>query len=1323
MTVSLVKSEFVNNYDAQGKVILTALKEITGRNLKAEEFTFKLTDMEGNVIGMKKNAAGGAIVFDEINYNQKDMVSKDAAGNDVILTKTTRQYQIFEVKETLGGVKYDEHIETITVTLTDNQDGTITATADKTGAAVKYTNEYTSKGSVVLTAMKVLTGRNLTADEFTFKLTDMEGNVIDTKKNAAGGAVVFDAIDYTEADMAGKDAEGKDVILTTTTRQYQIFEVKETLGGVKYDEHIETITVTLTDNQDGTITATADKTGAAVKYTNEYTSKGSVVLTAMKVLTGRNLKANEFTFKLTDMEGNVIDTKKNAAGGAVVFDAIDYTEADMAGKNEEGKDVILTTTTRQYQIFEVKETLGGMKYDEHIETITVTLTDNQDGTITAKPDKSGAAVKFINDYTSKGSVVLTALKKLNGRNLKAGEFTFKLTDMEGKEIDTQKNAADGTVTFKAIDYTEADMAGKDEEGKDVILTKTTRQYQIFEVKETLEGVTYDEHIETITVTLTDNQDGTITATPDKSGAYVVFINDYTSKGSVELSALKELTGRELLADEFTFKLTDMEGNEIDTKKNAADGTVTFKAIDFTEADMADKDVILTTTTKQYQIFEVKETLGGVKYDEHIETITVTLTDDQKGTINATADKTGAAVKFTNEYTSEGGIDFTAKKTLVRRELKAGEFSFVLSQAKVDAEGNVIEETPIETVENDAEGKISFSTIPYSEATMVDEDGNILKTRTLYYTIKEVKPDDADKTVIYDSKVVLIRVDLADEQNGKITATASDNAKEINFTNIVVKTSKVDITDQHELEGATIQVIDVETNEVIFEFVSGVEATEIENLEINKVYRLVETVAPVGYNLQETSTTFSVDETGTYHGDTNTNEEGVLLVEDDISRVQATVKKVWDDDNNRDGKRPASIQVDLEANGKVIKTVTLYDSSNWMHTEKGLPKVDAEQKDIVYTWREHEVGNGYTVTNPGATSGTVTTITNSYGPEKIDIPVQKVWEDNNNEKQLRPAQIAVQLFADGEAIGEPVVLNEANGWKYTWTGMNKNANPTGASGSAKPIKYSVAETEVPAGYTPTVDGFVITNTLETGKLQIEKTFEFTPVEPEEPDNTPVEIPVIKSWDDNGNQDGNRPESVTVRLLANGTEVASTSLNEENGWKFTFTDLPRLDEAGEKISYTITEDAVKDYRAEINGYNILNVYEPETTSATVTKTWNHNGNPENLRPTSIYMKLSNGKVVLLNEENNWTATVNDLPVRVNGTEVNYTWTEQTVVGYVLDSMTQEGTVTTFANRYVPMANGEEDKPQPKKGGDTWTVFEEYETALGGETIINHVGDCFD
>ena len=208
------------------------------------------------------------------------------------------------------------------------------------------------------------------------------------------------------------------------------------------------------------------------------------------------------------------------------------------------------------------------------------------------------------------------------------------------------------MVFDAIDYTEADMAGKDEEGKDVILTKTTRQYQIFEVKETLEGVTYDEHIETITVTLTDNQDGTITATPDKSGAYVVFINDYTSKGSVELSALKELTGRELLADEFTFKLTDMEGNEIDTKKNAADGTVTFKAIDFTEADMADKDVILTTTTKQYQIFEVKETLGGVKYDEHIETITVTQTDDQKGTITATADKTGAAVKYTNEYTSD-----------------------------------------------------------------------------------------------------------------------------------------------------------------------------------------------------------------------------------------------------------------------------------------------------------------------------------------------------------------------------------------------------------------------------------------------------------------------------------------------------------------------------------------------------------------------------------------------------------------------------------------------------------------------------------------------
>jgi hypothetical protein len=385
--------------------------------------------------------------------------------------------------------------------------------------------------------------------------------------------------------------------------------------------------------------------------------------------------------------------------------------------------------------------------------------------------------------------------------------------------------------------------------------------------------------------------------------------------------------------------------------------------------------------------------------------------------------------------------------------------------------------------------------------------------------------------------------------------------------------------------------------------------------------------------------------------------------------------------------------------------------------------------IIYSWTEDDLSNrGYTLTST-ETVGKITTLTNTRENDKIDISVRKVWEDKNNAASKRPSEIQVQLYANNKAVGDPVTLNEANNWSYTWTKQNKNYNPTGASGKQETIKYTVDELVIPEGYTKTVKGtetsFTITNTFVLGKLEIEKKFEIIPPEDNEKEGPLVDIPIIKEWDDNGNADGNRPTSVTVRLYADGTEIANAALTAEDGWKYTFTGLPRWsdEENKVKINYTVTEDEVRWYRAQINGTNILNIYTPEYTTASVRKYWDDNNNEAGLRPTSITMTLSNGKRVTLSEDNGWATTVTGLPAYINGEPATYSWTEQEVVGYRLTNVEVDGNYALFTNHFAMVPLAEANKPKGARVGDRWYVFEEYDTALGGEILINHVGDCFD
>ena len=390
------------------------------------------------------------------------------------------------------------------------------------------------------------------------------------------------------------------------------------------------------------------------------------------------------------------------------------------------------------------------------------------------------------------------------------------------------------------------------------------------------------------------------------------------------------------------------------------------------------------------------------------------------------------------------------------------------------------------------------------------------------------------------------------------------------------------------------------------------------------YTVDEVSVPAGY-----TKTVTANEGKTEYTITNTHT---------TETTEATVRKVWNDSNDQDGKRPDSLNVNRMNGNTVVDTVTLTADNNWTATVQNLPK-KANGTDIVYSWSEGNMPEGYSLTDT-AKDGTVTTLTNSYSTEETSVSVRKVWTDSDNQDGIRPESISVQLKADGKASGDPVVLNEVNNWTYTWTKLAKNANKT-------EIQYTVDEVDVPSGYTKTVTkestGYVITNTHNPETTSINGT---------------------KTWSDNDNQDGKRPTSITVNLLANGTKVDSKEVTANDNWKYEFTNLPKY-AAGNEITYTVEEDAVEGYEATVDGYNITNTHKPETTKVEGTKTWNDSDNQDGIRPDSITVNLfANGTKVDSKEvtaNDNWKYSFTNLPKYAAGNEIIYTVSEELVDGY--------------------------------------------------------------
>lgn len=229
---------------------------------------------------------------------------------------------------------------------------------------------------------------------------------------------------------------------------------------------------------------------------------------------------------------------------------------------------------------------------------------------------------------------------------------------------------------------------------------------------------------------------------------------------------------------------------------------------------------------------------------------------------------------------------------------------------------------------------------------------------------------------------------------------------------------------------------------------------------------------------------------------------------------------------------------------------------------------------------------------------------------------------------------------------------------------------------------------------------------------------------EPDEELIDIPVTKVWDDNNDSDGIRPASITVYLYGDGVIKESASLSAGTGWTHTFTGLPRYKEDGTEIVYSVNEDAVPGYSSRIEGTTLINTHTSETTSASVVKVWEDNGPGDARRPASISVILMpTGMGYTLTADGGWSLTVSDLPAMSGGVPISYSWTEATVLGYTLVSATTSGGVTTLTNRVQETPKVQEGQAQPKVPRDVTVSIDDYDTALGLNVLINHVGDCFD
>lgn len=378
-------------------------------------------------------------------------------------------------------------------------------------------------------------------------------------------------------------------------------------------------------------------------------------------------------------------------------------------------------------------------------------------------------------------------------------------------------------------------------------------------------------------------------------------------------------------------------------------------------------------------------------------------------------------------------------------------------------------------------------------------------------------------------------------------------------------------------------------------------------------------------------------------------------------VDVTIVKKWDDDNDRDGMRPESVDIVLNGSDGKLYTGTLSTENGYTCVFQSVPKYHDGGTLINYTIAEEKIP-GYTTTIAKDASGYKFTLTNAKTIDTVTKTVSKVWDDNNNQDGLRPTAITVILTGD-DGSRRVKSVTAAENWMVTFENLPKNQN------HGQNIQYTVSEAFV-SGYTETItqngDNYTITNT-----------------------HTPAssEFFVTKIWKDNGNNDGMRPDGITVTAHGSDGRNYTEKLNADNQWSVMFSNLPKYAD-GKVIEYSLTEESVPGYASSItrNGksFTLINTHVDETKNITITKAWNDENNQDGLRPKTITAVVNgsdgSARFVQLFEGQNWATNLNNLPKYKNGTEIQYTVKENAIPGYETE-IKQTGDSYAITNSHTP------------------------------------------
>lgn len=740
-------------------------KVLKGRDwTNADAFEFGLTSESGAPMPAARTAT----------VRKADLDQGKAAIDFGTIEYTEPGTYVYKVSEkhagtTIDGIAYSKNVAEITVTVTPDKKGELSAGVKVTSGETEFKNVYATnpvESSVTdqITVTKSLTGRDLTADEFSFELLeiiDKEVKPVETVKNAADGKVTFSAIKYTEIGQ----------------HTYKLHEVKGNAGGIDYDDAVYTIVTTIADNGKGQLVATHELKDAkdvkSIEFKNAYTTNATEAsLAGIKnlqvddALTPADI-TGKFTFTVTGEEGAPMPASTsvhNDVDGKVDFGKIAFTLDDLnkaLGEKPEKREHTFT-----YTVTESGEVAGVTNDAKLSRKVSFTVTDDGKGnlSVSRKPD-GDVAFTFTNTYNvtpDEFSVTdqITATKVLDGRDLKAGEFSFELVEGD-KVVATGTNDAEGKITMSAVKYTKA--------GKHI--------YTLHEVNggTTSKGITYSDAKFTIETTITDNGDGTLRAEHVLKGTEPAeFKNSYSVTpldAELDFDLSKAIDGRDWTdSDKFSFTITAPEGTPLPdpatvtvSKKDAKDGiaAIKFGKIHYTAAG-----------TYKYEIRENAGSAAGMTYDSHVATAEVTVTENGEGKLIANVTKKGNG-RFTNtyhtelNYTAAGGLKLS--KTLSGRPMTEGQFTFTVTPADEASakalglhEGANVYKSPAT-----AEATVGLIDILAGhEVKFTQADAG----KTFTYTVAE--KNDGQPGYTYDDAARTVTIAIADDGAGTLTATTT-----------------------------------------------------------------------------------------------------------------------------------------------------------------------------------------------------------------------------------------------------------------------------------------------------------------------------------------------------------------------------------------------------------------------------------------------------------------------------------------------------------------------------------------------------------------------